>query len=676
MLAAWLLGLGLAAGAQGPFIAEFLASNAAGLADENGDREDWIELHNPGAAAVDLGGWFLTDDPAALTKWRFPATNLPAGGHLVLFASTKNRTNAGSRLHTNFRLSADGEYLALVRPDGETVASQFAPEYPPQAPDTSFGVVAGTNAFFRPPTPGAANTGGFSATVADTKFSVDRGFHTAPFDLVITCATPDAQIRYTTNGAPPTATTGLVYAGPVRVAGTMVLRAAAFRAGFIPSHVDTHSYVFPDDVIRPAPTGAAPPGWPSSWGGNVVDYGMDPDIVNSPRYRDTIKADLQTLPSFSVVMRLEDLFGGGSGIYANPGQDGIAWERPCSLELVYPDGKKGFQINAGIRIRGGFSRSTSNPKHAFRFFFRESYGDGKLNYPVFGPGAAEEFDGFDLRTFQNYSWSFQGDSRGTFMRDVFNRDAQLAMGSQGERGDYYHLYINGQYWGLFNTCERPEASYAATYYGGRKEDYDVIKVEAGPYTINATDGNLSAWITLYNTLRGAVTDAVYQRLIGNNPDGTRNPAYPVYVDPVNLVDYMLVILYGGNLDAPISNFLGNTSPNNFFGVRSRMAGTQGFQFFVHDAEHTLLDVNSDRTGPYPAGDSSITKSNPQWMWQRLLDSPDFRALAGDRVHWHFFNGGALTTARARALYLARRDQIDSAVVAESARWGDAKRATP
>lgn len=677
-LAAWLLLFGLAAGAQSVRISEFLASNSAGLADDDGDREDWIELHNPGAAPADLAGWALTDDATLLTKWRFPATNLPAGGHLVVFASGKDRTSAGARLHTNFRLSNDGEFLALVRPDGETIASQFAPEYPPQTPNTSFGVTAGgTNAFFRPPTPGAANTGGFSATVADTKFSVDRGFFTAPFDLVITCATPDAQIRYTTNGTPPTATTGLAYSGPVRIAGSTVLRATAFKAGFVPGNVDTHSYVFLDDVIRQSPTGTAPPGWPSSWGGNVVDYGMDPDIVNSPKYRDTIKADLQTLPSFSVVMRLEDLFNGTSGIYANPGQDGITWERPCSLELMYPDGKKGFQINAGIRIRGGFSRSTSNPKHAFRFFFRDSYGAGKLSYPLFGPGAAEEFDGFDLRTFQNYSWSFQGDASGTFMRDVFNRDAQLAMGSQGERGDYYHLYVNGQYWGLFNTCERPEASYAANYYGGQKEDYDVIKVEAGPYTINATDGNLSAWTTLYNTLKAGVTnDAVYQRLIGNHPDGTRNPAYPVYVDPVNLADYMLVILYGGNLDAPISNFLGNTSPNNFFGLRSRVAGAQGFQFFVHDAEHTLLDVNSDRTGPYPSGDGSITKSNPQWFWQKLLESPDFRTVAGDRVHRHFFNGGVLTTPRARDLYLARRDQIDRAVVAESARWGDSKRGTP
>jgi hypothetical protein len=237
---------------------------------------------------------------------------------------------------------------------------------------------------------------------------------------------------------------------------------------------------------------------------------MDPDIVNSPTYRGTIKQDLKTIPSFCVVMDLKDLFSSSTGIYANPGQDGRTWERPCSLELVYPDGREGFQVNAGIRIRGGFSRSTGNPKHAFRFFFREEYGDAKLRYPLFGKEGTDTFDAIDLRTFQNYSWSFGGDSRGIFIRDQFSRETQLDMGHQGERGDYYHLYINGMYWGLYNTCERPEASFGETYFGGNKDDYDVIKVEAGPYSINATDGNMAAWTQLYNMCKAGLTNSLHQ----------------------------------------------------------------------------------------------------------------------------------------------------------------------
>src|SRR4029450_2726703 len=90
---------------------------------------------------------------------------------------------------------------------------------------------------------------------------------------------------------------------------------------------------------------------------------------------------------------------------------------------------------------------------------------------------------------------------------------------------------------------------------------------------------------------------------------------------------------------------------------------------------TLLDINADRTGPYPAGNSSVSKSSPQWLWQRLLGSEDFRILAADRIQRHFYNNGVLTPARARDLYLRRKNEIDRAVVAESARWGDAQRSS-
>ena len=669
----------LAGAAQAQVVlTEFLASNNSRLADVDGEFSDWIEVQNTSASAVNLKDWSLTDDPALPSKWRFPATNLNAGGYLVVFASGKNRTNAGVQLHTSFSLSAAGEYLALFPPDNLLPATEFAPEFPAQKPDISFGTRAGQRYFFPVPTPGAVNVGGFADFVSDTKFSHDRGFYEQAFDLVIGTATAGATIRYTTNGTPPSLTNGFTYSGPVAVRGTAIVRAAAFKDGLQPSNVDTHTYLFLADVIRQAANGAPPPGWPSSWGANVRDYGMDPDVVNSPLYRDEIIPALKSLPSFSVVTDLNHLFNTTTGIYANPGQDGRAWERPISLELMQPDGKDGFQVNAGIRIRGGFSRSTGNPKHAFRFFFREEYGDSKLRYPLFGDQGADEFDALDLRTFQNYSWSFQGDSQGVFIRDQFSRDSQLAMGRQGERGNYYHLYVNGQYWGLFNTCERPEAAYSATYYGGNKDDWDVIKVEAGPYTINATDGDMQAWTRLYTAARAGLTNnAAYYRIQGRNEDGTPNPAYENLLEVDNLIDYMLVILYGGNLDAPISNFLGNTSPNNWYGQRNRTGLTGGFRFTSHDAEHTLLNVGENRTGPYGTANSwSVSKSNPQYLWQQLSGNAEFRLLAADHIHRHFFNGGALTPAAARARFAARTNEIYSAVVAESARWGDSKTTTP
>ncbi|HTH47914.1 MAG TPA: lamin tail domain-containing protein [Candidatus Limnocylindria bacterium] len=659
-------------------ITEFLASNSKTLPDADGDFSDWIEIQNTGTATVNLLGWSLTDDPALTAKWKFPATNLNAGAFMVVFASGKNRTNAGAELHTSFSLSSSGEYLALFPPDSPTPTTEFAPQFPAQKPDISFGTRAGQLLFFNPPSPGLPNAGGYADYVADTKFSVNRGFFDGPFDLTISTATAGATLRYTTNGLAPTATTGILYSGPISIRGTTVLRAAAFKDGLQPSDVDTQTYLFLNDVIRQSTNGVAPPGWPTSWGGNIVNYGMDPRVVDSATYRDEIIPALKSIPSFCVVTDLKNLFDPSTGIYANPGQDGRDWERPCSLELMFPDGTKGFQVNAGIRIRGGFSRSTDNPKHAFRFFFRDAYGTAKLKYPLFDNNGTDEFDALDLRTFENYSWSFQGDGRGVFFRDQSSRDAQLAMGRQGERGKFYHLYINGQYWGLYNTCERPEAAYAATYYGGRKEDYDVIKVEAGPYTINATDGNMDAWTRLYTAAKAGLTNnAAYFKLEGRNADGTPNSAYENLLDIDNLIDYMLVILYGGNLDAPISNFLGNTSPNNWYGQRDRTGAHGGFRFNAHDSEHTLLSVSEDRTGPFGTATSwALNKSNPQYIWQQLSANAEFRIRVADRIQKHFFNGGVFTPQATRDRLSARTNEIYHAVVAESARWGDAKTSTP
>ena len=121
-------------------ITEFMASNARTLADETGSFEDWIEIHNSGATNVPLLDWSLTDDVRDLAQWRFPATNLQAGAYMIVFASGKNRRTPGAPLHTNFKLDASGEYLALVDSTGTNIVSQFAPRFSRQLPDVSFGL--------------------------------------------------------------------------------------------------------------------------------------------------------------------------------------------------------------------------------------------------------------------------------------------------------------------------------------------------------------------------------------------------------------------------------------------------------------------------------------------------------------------------------------------------------
>lgn len=131
-------------------ISEFMAVNESSpWQDEDSTRQDWVELHNAGAAAVTLNGWYLTDDAADLRKWRFPVTtpvlSLAPGGRMVVWCSGKNRKASATALHTNFKLERNGEYLALVQADGFTVASEFSPAYPVQPVDRSYGISGGAS---------------------------------------------------------------------------------------------------------------------------------------------------------------------------------------------------------------------------------------------------------------------------------------------------------------------------------------------------------------------------------------------------------------------------------------------------------------------------------------------------------------------------------------------------
>ena len=527
-------------------------------------------------------------------------------------------------------------------------------------------------------------------------FDPDRGFYENNFDLTLSTTPPGLIIKYTKDGTDPiTSTTAIQGTSPVSVqvdpantegrdlAPGFCVRAVAIRADTAATKVKTHTYLFINRVVELSPDGLLPgPGWLSlkNSSGQSISYGMDPQVCNNGLYKDKIVAALTDIPTFSMVMDLKDLFDPQTGIYVNALEHGREWERPCSIELIYPDGTDGFQINCGVRIRGGWSRNDSNPKRAFRWFFRKEYGEAKLKYPLFGDEGVDEFDNMDLRTGMNYSWSYGADdpSKNTMNRDVFSRDMQRDMGQPYTRSRYYHLFINGTYWGLYQTQERSEASFAASYFGGNPEDYDVIKVSAGyqgPFDIEATDGNLDAWKRLWDaSMTGFRTNEAYNKVQGLNPDGTRNPDYEVLLDVDNLIDFMLTVFVTGEADGPVSGFRNNQEPNNFYAIRDNRDKDRGFIFFRHDAEHTLgaQPFGYDRTGPFPGG-SIFKESNPQWIHQKLCENPLYVSRLADHVYRHFFNGGVLTPQANIDRFLSRKEEIDLAIIAESARWGDSKR---
>ena len=184
-----------------PFISEFMADNGSTLADEDGEFSDWIEIWNSGDTAGNLNGWFLTDDAANTTRWAFPSTPLAPGELLVVFASNKNRAITGAELHTNFKLSGDGEYLALVPPDGITPSSAFDPAYPPQFTDVSYGASpsSATIGYFTEPTPCLENGEPGSGPVGVVEFTPGGQVFAPSLTVTLSSATPGTTILFTTD---------------------------------------------------------------------------------------------------------------------------------------------------------------------------------------------------------------------------------------------------------------------------------------------------------------------------------------------------------------------------------------------------------------------------------------------------------------------------------------------
>ncbi len=602
----------------------------------------------------------------------------------------------GGTSYEDFTLLNAGEYLV----SGENVLAiqGLAEELELGSADTADfyimpllnGITAGeiqTNSavYLTTATPGADNVAGVLGYVDDTEFSVDRGFFTNSFEVEISCDTEDAEIYYTTDATEPSKDTGTLYTGPITISKTTVLRAAATKSNYQSSDVDTQTYFFLSDIIAQGTSvSSLDPAFPSSSvNGQDFDYGMDTDITEGG-YADEIEGALMAIPSISIVTDPDNLFDSDSGIYVNADEEhdeeaGEDWERETSIELINPDGSDGFQINAGLRIRGASSASSSNPKHSFRFFFRSEYGAARLNYDLFGDDGADSFKRMDLRTGQNFSWAYMSPEYATWLYDIFTRDTHRDMGRPYTRGEYYHLYINGMYWGLYQTEERCNADYAASYYGGDDDDFDAIKADSdeddGGF-IYAVDGSCAAYGSLWTNINSGVSDnADYFRIQGLNEDGTENSSYTRLLDVDNVIDYMMLIYFTANRDSPIGPPNQNKMPRNLTVVYNR-ANPDGFKFVAHDNEHSLeieQGVNHDRTTYSPAGTYSFDEVDyftPWWMHDKLMDNEEYALAFADHVHEYFFNGGALTAEANAARMAARTNEIYSAVVAESARWGD------
>jgi hypothetical protein len=578
-----------------------------------------------GANAPDQVDWFSTS-----------ATTAPRDTRAIEFEQFDLGEHTGWLIDGTNVLAVHG--LNSFSDDSDML---LVPELIASASDTvaAFGQSAAVG-YMPVPTPGAPNVVGsqvFAGLVADTRFSVDRGFYEEPFQVEITSETSGAEVYFTTDGSLPAPDNRAAsrYEGPLLIETTTTLRAAAFKPGFLPTNVDTQTYIFLDDVLRqdPTPGDAYPATWQSSQ--YTGDYQMDPEVVarwdddNLDNADHGIREALKSLPTISLVLDHDDLWDERTGIYNHAEQTGEAWRRPGSVEYFDPASGDEFQVDAGIQMHGGASRDNlRTKKHSFRLLFRGDFGATTLDFPLFRDSFLDEIntvvlrgcftDSFPTRTQQGrYS---PLDSQ--YLRDTWMRDSQLAMGHPSAHGEYAHLYINGLYWGLYNPAERPDDHFLAAYLGGEPEDYDIVKDFNELFA-----GDKSAWNAMFQLAnQGLASDAAYQQIQGNDPDGTPNPQLPNYLDVDALIDYMILHLYAGAEDWP---------HHNWYAGRAREGETKGFQFFVWDQEIVLDGFFRDRTEVNNA-------FSPARLYDSLRENAEFRLRFADRLQKHLFDGGALT----------------------------------
>jgi hypothetical protein len=693
-----------AAGPGTVIINEFLAANATSVLDEDQSQPGWIELYNSGTSPVNLAGWALTNDTAEPSMWVIPNRTIQPGGFLVVFASGKDRKPTTGNLHANFQLNANGGFLALMGPGfPRTATSSFNP-YPPQRYDYSYGLIAsGENRYFsRPlptpdPRPGTANgSSNLTGLTERPSVSVSRGFFKETFPVVLSCPDATAVIRYTLDGSDVTAASP-IYNTPLNITATTVLRAAAFGANSVPSASVTHSYIFLDKVLsQPSPPYDNPANatdntnpplpkvgnatFPVAWGtsgtgafpglvtnltsGQIpADYGMDPEILNDPaKYDDNgivnsttgktnldrVKQGLRELPILSIVMRNDDMFG-SAGLYPNSTQKGVTYEKPCSVEMLLPDGTTAFATTCGIRIHGNASRNPQNtPKHGFKLNFKGDFGASSLDYRLFTDSPVEEFDDIILRADYNSSWlHWDGSSstgaaggqraRGTRLRDAWCKDTFRAMGWPAGHHRYVNLFINGVYWGTYDPTEQQNNGFAAAYFGGSKNDYDVVEQGA------LKSGTLTAYNAML-AIAAPIDNPKYEQMKG-------------YLDVPEFADYMLFHFFTGHQD------WGDDINKNWYAVRYKFGGK--FKYIPWDQENLMWDPGVDRT---------TVASPASGLHPKLVTNAQYRLDFADRVHKHMVApDGQLLPAANISRWNKWRSLLTNAIVGEAARWGDYRR---
>lgn len=473
-------------------------------------------------------------------------------------------------------------------------------------------------------------------------FSKERGFYSTSFLLKLEASDPSAIIKYTTNFTDPFSTSGLIYNAAIEIKTTTVVKAIAYSANDTTNLV-THTFLFPEDIKNQP---KRPNGFPDEWGGSSTidaDYEMDPDVIDAPEYSAKIVDALKSIPSLCLSMDTDDWFNPETGLYKGYANSNLTTEKAVSAEFIYADPKESFLVRCGLQNQGGTSIiDWKVPKQSMRLLFKDEYGPKKLKKKIFPDSDIESINTLVVDGFL-YSWIHPWDDtqRETtlYFRDQLASNIQNAMGGLSFHGIYVNVYINGLYWGMYDVHERPDQDFLAEYYGADPDDFDVIKHDQDRVVAGSNDS--------YKELLSVAREGLRSN---DDLENIKN-----YLDLPKFIDYIILNFYLGNFD---------WAHQNYYAAVNKTEQT-GFRFYTWDAEHVMRysNVEYDNT-------TKNDRGGPTEIHQLLRQNDEYRLMFADAFYRHTHNNGALTPENFEKAFLKLKDEIDLAVILESARWGD------
>ena len=402
----------------GPLVInEVMSSNDRWLRQPDGQYYDWAEIKNVSDESVLLSDYTLTDDPDEPERYRFPDLTLAPGENYVVILCGTAALNGDD--HAHFSLNAQEDWLYLC--DARQKAVDFVHVY--GLPYLgSIGRTDGEAGFFcfATPTPGKDNGSGARGVAPAPLADAAPGAYDGVETLTVRLSGPEAEgaeIRYTTNGSVPTASSTL-YEGPIELTATTILRARCFVPGALSSDTTTLSYFLNEG---------------------------------------------HTLPIVSLVAEPSDIFG-PQGIYVRYYAD---MEKYANVSFFEDGGS--FSQDCGLTMYGSGSRET-NEKKSFNLLFRPRYGTDGLDYPLYGETEVSHFSSLVLRAGEDYPFAIIREELMTSLA----HDASDSLLTQLYR--HCVLYINGQFWGIYSLKEHFTPEYYAAHHDVTPESVTVLRV--------------------------------------------------------------------------------------------------------------------------------------------------------------------------------------------------------